>query len=198
MAANVYEAKREVYVVPFVTSAIRYGFLTNVRAVVSTDCGHTAVDRTALPAGLVFGANAPKPGRASRKRLNGTDSSYYDIGVAAALRQAGYSLSRPRARRGGASTLSSTVFVTIGTIKYAWRIRDDLLTRLGADAAALGISVAGNAEEDLVFGASFPKPPRASKVVTGVGGFDTLSTFIDPTRLDNLPEGWSSSNVIER
>lgn len=198
MAANVYDSRREVFVTPFVGSAIKYGFLTNALAAVGTLCGHTAVDRATPPAGLVFGANAPKPGRATRPRANGSDSSYYDIGAAGALRTAGFSLTRPTTRRGGGSSLTTTVYVTIAGVKYAWRIRQDLLTRIGADATALGILIATTAEDDLVFGARFPKPPRARKRVAGQGGFDTLSTFCDPASLDDLPEGWSSSNVVER
>ena len=127
----IYDSKREVFVVPFTGAGISYGFLTNVAAAIGTACGHTAVNRTALPAGLVFGANAPKPGRASRRRATGVDSTFYAIGSVASLRTAGYTLTAPTIRRGRPTVASRAVFVTVDGIKYAWRMPAATYTKIG-------------------------------------------------------------------
>lgn len=172
---------------------IKYGFLTNAPQTVGTSLGHELVPANA-PTGLVFGANAPKPGRASKRRVAGTDSSFYDHTKYAALRADGWSLTFPRRRRGAVGQNSRTVYVTTGGIKYAWRIPNHTWTKVGAAAAALGIQVATASDDDLVFGASIPKPPKAIKVEVGADGTDVISTFVDPSRVDTLPEGWSTSN----
>ncbi len=188
MAQNVYDTRRPVFVTPFTGSALKYGFLTNVVAAVGTACGHTAVDEGNPPVGLVFGANAPKPGRASRRRANGNDSSYYDIASASALRTAGYSLTRPKIRRGTVGDNSFPVYVTLAGIKYAWRMPVHTYLSVGGDRATLGIQDATASDNDLAWGVRYPKPPRGYKIEET----RTLSTFVDPQRLDNLPSGWSA------
>ncbi len=190
MALNVYDSRRKVYVTPSTrATGVKYGFLTNVLDSIGTACGHTAYDEANPVAGVVFGANAPKPGRASKQRAGGgTDSTFYDISRAAALRADGYTLSRPYIKRGSSSSLSKSVYVTIGTIKYAWKMPATQYNRIGADRTALGIQDATGSDTDLVWGSN-TKPPKASKQDAG----DTLTTFVDPQRVDNLPTGWSSA-----
>lgn len=187
----VYDAKTAVWVVPYTGAVVKYGFLTNVLASVGTDCGHTAVGATP-PVGLVYGANSPKPGRAVKKGLTGTAGSFYSIAQRATLKTAGYTTSRPTIRRGSVSASSTAVYVTLGTIKYAWRMPTRLFTLITADASALGINLATAADRDLVWG-STPRPPKAFKTTaTGI-----LSTFVDPTVIDTLPTGWSTSATEE-
>lgn len=189
MALNVYDTRRRVYVTPFAGSTVRYGFATNCLQSVSADCGHTPVDPGNIPTGLVFGANAPKPGRASKKEITGTNGSFYDAGNAATLRAAGYTLSLPFIRRAGASENSRTVYVTINGFNYAWRMPSTTYTRIGGDRAALGIQDATQNDRNLVFGARTPKPPKVSAAI----GSDIISTFGDPSIVDNLPDGWAIS-----
>lgn len=176
---------------------IKYGFLTNVPDAVGVTCGHTPAPADGNLVGLIFGARSPKPGRASIRRTGGVDSTFYDFSRYGALRAAGASLTNPRRRRGSASANSQAVYVTLNGFKYAWRIPQTLLTRLGGDTAGLGIQIATGADDDLVWGANSPKPPRASRVVVSADGVDVLTTFIDPSRADSLPEGWSTSNGEE-
>ena len=171
-------------------TGVLYGFKTNIDAADRATLGQTAVD-AAYPAGLVIGANAPKPPRASRLRVTGTTSSYYDQGIAAAIRAAGWRTgSRGRIRTRNITARTRTVYVALGPTKYAWQIPVDTFARIGGDAAAMGIEIADANDNDLVFGASHPKPPRAALTVFGNDGTDTFSTFIDPAAADNLPEGW--------
>lgn len=196
MAQNVYETKRKVSVEPFAGVNIQYGFMTNVANAVSAACGHQPIGAT-TPPGLVFGANAPKPGRASRKRADGNDSTFFDYAVYFQLIQDGWSIKLPRRRRGGVGRNSRAVYVTVAGIKYAWNMPNHTRTSIGADFAGLGISEATANDGDLVWGASSPKPPVAKKVQVGEGGTDTISTFVDPARADTLPEGWTSSERVQ-
>ncbi|MBW4653985.1 MAG: hypothetical protein KME20_13255 [Kaiparowitsia implicata GSE-PSE-MK54-09C] len=186
MAQNVYDRRRSVYVTPIRASVLKYGFLTNVTAAVGTACGHVAVDPENPPTGLAYGVNAPKPGRATRRRFDGHDSTWYDIGQASALRQAGYSLSRPRIRISGGGENSFPVYVTLAGIKYAWRMPVHTYLAAGGDRAALGIQDATSGDRDLVWGADSPKPPKGYKKEEN----RSISTFVDPQRIDNLPPGW--------
>ncbi len=194
-----YDPKRGVYVKPFSSATILYGFKTNVRQSTSTECGHIAVDPDNLPNNLVFGANAPKPGRATRQTTTGSESSFYDISKYGALKQNGYSLSRPSYRLRSSGRRSYTTYVTIGAnesgaggVKYAWNMPKSLYDQIEGELTALGIRVADGSETDLVFGASSPKPPKASKVILEGTGSKTLSTFYDPSK-SALPEGWSGA-----
>lgn len=196
MAANSYNNRRLVYVTPFTGATVKYGFLTNTPAAVSTACGHTEVT-DAYPTGLVIGANAPKPGRASKRTATGTNGSFYDIGNRAALRTAGYSLTNPKIRRGSVGANSRAVYVLNGGIKYAWRMPQTTYTKIGGDLAALGLVDATSNDVDLVWGASYPKPPKASRADVGADGTDIISTFVDPDAVDSLPDGWSTSSGEE-
>jgi len=191
---NQYDSKRAVYVTPYTGATILYGFKTNCKATTSTACGHTDVDFAAIPAGLVFGANAPKPGRASKKDTAEHESSFYDPSVRAALIADGWSLSRGFSRRPTITELSVTVSVstnsdgtTTGPIKYAWNMPITKYNAIEAELTALGIDLPAAGDRDLVFGASAPNVPRAEKEVAG----RKYSTFVAPAKLDSLPAGWS-------
>lgn len=193
MPANVYESKREVFVVPFTGATLKYGFLTSVATAVGTACGHVAVDRANLPTGLVFGANAPKPGRASKRRADGVDSTFYDVSKVSALRTAGYSLTAATIRRGRATVASKAVYVKLEGIKYAWRMPLGTYTKIGEDRTVLGIEDADKNDKELIWGARYPKPPKAAKTIITGSAVDVISTFVDPAAMDTLPPGWTSS-----
>lgn len=191
---GVYDDRLRVFVEPFQGTPVKYGFPSNVDAAVATACGHQQI--TGDVVGLVFGANSPKPGRASRKNAAGeSQSSFYDFAVYFQLIEDGWSVSLPKRKRGGTTARGRSVYVTVNGIKYAWNMTNRQAQRIG-DLAGLGIEQATNNDTDLVFGASQPKPPSARKVEVGEGGTDVISTFVDPTRADNLPEGWSLTNEV--
>lgn len=185
-----YGERTEVYVVPYGGSTLKYGFLTSVKDTTSTELGHTLVDRVTLPPGLAFGVNAPKPGKATKLTVTGSESSFYDISKAGSLRANGWSASFPTIRRGKSGRKSICVYVTLGPIKYAWMQNKETHAKIAADLAALGIEVGTSDDRDLVFGARFPRPLRGYKL----NADNTIvSTFIDPSKADSLPEGWSTS-----
>lgn len=192
MPTNRYANRRLVHVVPFTGSTIKYGFQTNVDADVSTALGHTAV-AGAYPSGLVIGANAPKPARASRILATGSESSFISAANIAAARTAGWTVGKSRVRVGGSTARSKLVYITFEGNKLAWRMPTGTYTRLSAEErTALGI-VDGTADAlDLVFGVSYPELPRVGKRSVGTDGADLVSTFCDPASLDDLPAGFTS------
>lgn len=188
------DSKRIVYVTPFRGSSIKYGFATNIDQTQGNQLGHTDVS-AGIPTGYVFGANSPKPARASKRYATGTVSSFVDADQVAAARAQNWKIGTGRLRRGGSSGRSKTVYVTLGGINYAWQMPDDTAARIGS-LASLGIREATGAETDLVFGATTPKPPRAKKAIGGTGESQTIiSTFYDPSA--SLPAGWSASGRID-
>lgn len=183
-----YDDRYKVSVVPFNGSTIRYGFLTNIDAADGATLGHQ--DANAAVAGLVFGANSPKPARASRKRATGTTSSFIDWNSIPAARAAGWSTGKASIRRGGTTAKSRVVAVTFNGITYAWNMPLDTYNNIGAaDRQTLGVRDTDTNDTDLVFGADSPKPPKA----IFDAGEDSYSTYYDPTN-GSLPEGWSSAS----
>lgn len=184
-----YDDRYPVSVVPFNGSSVRYGFLTNIDQADGSTLGHvSAVDSNQQ--GLVFGANAPKPARASRKRATGTTSSFIDWNAIAAARTAGWSIGKASIRRGGTTAKTRVVMVTFRGISYAWNMPNDTYANIGSgDLQTLGVRETNTGDTDLVFGADSPKPPKA----IFDAGENTYSTFYDPTN-GSLPEGWSSAS----
>lgn len=177
-----YSQRRPVAVKPIRGLDFSYGFLTNVEAADGTVLGHVAKDQ--IQGAVVWGANAPKPARASKQKASGVSSSFISFDAIDAARKAGWRVGKARTRGASNSTATRTVYVTIEGIKYAWRIPNVTATNLG-DLAQLGIKVADPKDRDLVFGASSPKPPRAKKKKDN----STISTFYDPSV--TLPTGFT-------
>ncbi|NJO51976.1 MAG: hypothetical protein HC840_24065 [Leptolyngbyaceae cyanobacterium RM2_2_4] len=66
-----------VFVTPISGTQVKYGFRTTLEANYRTQLSHTLVDLgTTFPVGLVIGANAPKPPKASKLVATGTKSSF--------------------------------------------------------------------------------------------------------------------------
>ncbi|MFE4108566.1 hypothetical protein [Almyronema epifaneia] len=185
-----YGKRRLVWVIPFNGSPVRYGFLTNIDQAQGTQLGQTAIGGT-VPQGYVFGANSPKPARASKAFASGTVSSFVNAGNIASARQQGWRVGKARLRRGGSRKKSSVVYVTLGGVNYAWTMPNDTKTKIGGDLAALGIKTTTGQETNLVFGASNPTPPKAYKTVGTGSSINLISTFYDPQR--SLPAGWQAA-----
>lgn len=189
---NPYGTRTLVSVTPYTGSTIKYGFLTNADSATQTALGHTAITG-AYPTGLVLGANAPKPGRASRLRATGVESSFVSATARASALGAGWKLSPGRVRNGASSTKSKTVYVTYQGNKIAWKMPTFLYSKISADLAGLGVLDAASADIDLVFGARYPRLPRVAKInVPETGAASRYTTFCDPDALDALPTGWAT------
>ncbi|BAZ31151.1 hypothetical protein NIES4074_36230 [Cylindrospermum sp. NIES-4074] len=182
--------------------ALVYAFYTNIPKVSRTTLGITTVtDTTSLPVGTALTPSYPKPSRANKRFQTKSSSTFVAAAKFNAARVDGWTVTRNRKLpsvhlTSGGSSLVRTVFVTIRGIKYAWHMPKTTIGRIGdADLAALGIQYATeNDVKELVFGAEFPKPGRAKKlIVSGSGDAQTASnviTFYDPSK--EFPSGWST------
>lgn len=172
-------------------SPLLYAFKTRVElASTRTALGHVLIDSATLTdvQNLVFGCNSPKPARASRITTGaaGSESSFCADANIAALRADGWRITPRKAGRKGTSTPRSfTAYVTINGVKYAWYFSRLPSTLTGVNIADLGIQEAAPDEEGLVFGCSFPKPPKMGREVedTADSSTDFFSTFADPTNV---------------
>ena len=190
---------------------VNYAFFTNIPTTSRTALGQVAItDLESPPLGTVLGSNFPKPRRASR-RTNGTagrfTSSFCSTALIKTLKIAGWRITKPRVTKPPLHTSAlrpnsfiQTAYVTFRGIKYAWQLPKVTITNLEATVIdGLGIKLATPGDfDELCFGATAPKPPKASATIGNGEGADleikTLSTFYDPST-DNLPAGWTESKA---
>jgi hypothetical protein len=126
-------------------------------------------------AGVFFGANSPKPAKASKEIAGGTVGSYCSTDKIASLRDDEWTVTRKNSIRGVKTAgKTRTVYVDMpGGYKYAWNITSaeaSLGTVLGFTAAT------GADASSLIWGINYPKPPRATKKENG----SSTSTFVKP------------------
>lgn len=165
---------------------LKYGFNSGADAGDRGILGQTLVDPAAGLAGLVIGANNIKPAKATKLKATGSESSFCSHTAITALKAAGWTVTRGKLKTRTSSKRSIIYYVTINGINYAW---PSAKTTLTVDIKSLGIKAAKPSDTDLVFGASFPKPGRAS-FRTDDG--HTYSTFYDPSATPGA--GWNTSS----
>ena len=195
MPDNKYQT-RDAVSVPLATGLI-YVFSTNVDTEERNNLGQTALPAVA-PALAFMGGNSPKPRRASRRTVDGWNSSFCSAtpAILTALKTAGWRVSKTPKSRGiitGTTARAVTVYVTVRGIKYAWNMPQETRVKItAATMTALGIQVATAADiPTLVWGASLPRPAKAQFfLAAGPGNGDTLSTFVGQAQEDSLPAGW--------
>lgn len=176
----------------------KYGFRTTVKETTSTTLGHQPLEINTPVTGLIFKANSPKPRRASRRTATGLESSFIAPSAVAAAIAAGFDITRAKPKgRKRPSQFQDPVYVTVNGIKYAWAMRKTQKAKLGTNLELLGIKVATGAELDLVFGASFPKPPRVTSIATQGKGDKAVSissnTFYDPSNDTKVKAAFGTS-----
>ncbi|NEO86192.1 MAG: hypothetical protein F6J87_18335 [Spirulina sp. SIO3F2] len=183
---------------------LRYAFKTRVQlASTRTALGHTAIDTSALAdvQNLVFGCNSPKPARAQKITTGaaGSESSFCSDANIPALRGDGWRITPRKAGRRPCSTPRSfTAYVTINGVKYAWCFSRLPSTLSGVTITETGLTEAAPDEEGLVWGCSFPKPPKVGREVedTEDSSTDFLCTFADPSALSSaITAGWEQVNA---
>lgn len=178
-------------------NGLQYVFTTNVDSAARTALGHAVVPAT-VPALAFQGANSPKPRRARKLTADGWNSSFITsvATTVAAAKLAGYQVSGTPKKRGLVPTSgarSTTVYVVVRGIKYAWNMPNESITAITpATLTLLGIEIATATDlPTLVWGASLPRPAKAKFFnPTGPGGGDVLSTFVSQAKEDSLPQGW--------
>lgn len=210
-STNKYDEKRLVSVQTTVTSGtgatpgtptpVLYGFWTNLEGSASTILGHTLIDVGAYqnpPTGLMIGANFPKPSRASKRIGTEIASSYCSSANARSLATQGWRVTPPKKQSPlilatEASKLVQSVYIRMRGIKYGWQMPKETRTRITSVFATLGIVDATEADRnELVFGPSFPKPPKVKGSIGVTTGGTTVSnaysTYYDPSV--TLPADW--------
>lgn len=151
---------------------LKYGFPTN--NVKFTEYGDPLFGQIAFEAqaGVIFGANSPKPRRASKKFAGGRVSSFIDFNKAATLKAAKWRVTLSE-KRGKIKTSGTKITVCVNTpfaYKYAWYLRAtqfDTFSPFGVEQP--------QPNDVLVFGSKL-KPPKATRETTE----GTISTFIAP------------------
>lgn len=175
------------------TGSLKYGFQTQEK-ILNTYGKNLGMTKFVSAAGVFFGANAPKPPRATFTDASGSNSSYCSEKVTDTLKKTeGWAITRQGTIRGVKTAgLTRTVYLDMpGGWKYAWNIsaaEADLASIMGFQLAT------GSDARDLIWGVDDPKPPRAAKK-TPAG---ITSTFIKPQLSvieKAIQEGWTVSSV---
>jgi hypothetical protein len=166
--------------------ALKYGFNSGADAGDRGILGQTVVNPADPLTGLVIGANNIKPAKATKLKATGSESSFCSANQIAALKAAGWTVTKGKLKTRTSSKRADALYVTINGIKYGW------LSAKGTtpvDTKSLGIKAVKPADTDIIYGSSFPKPGRAS-FRTDDG--HTYSTFYDPSASPGA--GWSTSS----
>ncbi len=193
-------AKRRLVSVDFSSAStyagLHYAFKTGISITESTALGHSALTANSPLQGVIYRANAPKPPKATKRLATGaTSTSFIDDGAYVSAAAAGWQLI-PSTRSGGRrrkTRRTTVVYVTVNGVKYGWNIRDTQLAKAQPSLQALGIKVATKSD-DIVFGASFPKPPQV-KIFFPQGDEElSLSTFFDPSNESSLSANYETTS----
>jgi hypothetical protein len=167
---------------------LKYGFNSGADGADRGILGQTPVDPAGSLIGLVIGANNIKPSKATKVKATGSESSFCSHTAVSALKAAGWTVTRGKLKTRASSKRSDVLYVTINGINYAW---SSAKSTLKFDSKSLGVKTAKVTDTDLIFGASFPKPGRAS-IRTDDGHI--FSTFYDPSA--SPAAGWSTSSPV--
>jgi hypothetical protein len=184
MARNVKE-RALVFVTVAAIPTLKYGFNSGADTGDRGILGQTVINPADPLTGLVIGANNVKPPKATKLKATGSESSFCSHTAITALKAAGWTIARGKLRTKTASRLSLLYYVTINGINYGWSSTRAAKT---PDIKSLGLKVPKATDTDIIYGASFPKPGRAS-FRTDDG--HTFSTFYDPSATPGA--GWTTS-----
>ena len=163
--------KQKVYVPVY---GMKYGFLMDTNSF--NNFGGTLGIKDAASETMVFyGANSPKPPRATKRDDGISKSGFYDVANAKQLAAAGWKLSsasRLKAIKKTGASITVCVDTPFGK-KYAWNIPS------GRKAKALELGATEPTDPTTLVWGAYPKPPRATKKETDG---TTFSTFCEPNQ----------------
>lgn len=188
------------------STTAKYAFRSSIENTTGTELGHQVATEgeNTLKAGMIIGANSPKPFRAS-KELGGnkrSESSFIANNKIGTAKAAGWTISAPKYRSAPISARSKLVYVETKVngvaINYGWAMPDYQHTRISTELETLGIELIDPTQDipetKAFFGIGVPKPGRASKKVPGTtegnpGGL--ITTFVSDTKADDaIAAGW--------
>jgi hypothetical protein len=141
--------------------------------------------------GYAIGVNSPKPPRA-KKAISGVNvSTFCDSSLISSIESEGWTVSRAKKARNIRNSASvQTYVVTINGISYAWNLpKLPAGATIPASLADMGAVPAEAGQAGLVWGASFPKPPRGTFQITIASTTHNFSTYVSPTA--TLATGWA-------
>lgn len=172
-----------------IAEGVRYGFQAT-ESILNQYGKLLGQVRWTTATGVFWGANSPKPSRASKELANGQVSSWCSSSksIQDGLRKDGWTIRGSRSTRGiklGGKT--RTVYATMpGGYKYAYNVAREMFAEATGE---LGLKAATGAESDLIWG-STPKPPVAYKQTAD----GRKSTFCDPSDASitaAVQKGWA-------
>lgn len=89
-------------------------------------------------------------------------------------------------------------FVSMGKWKYAWSTRSGAYDGI---AASLGVKEVGASEQDVVYGANYPKPPQVRiSYIIGTGAnakVQSVTRFCSPDKIKDVLNGSLRGKTIE-
>lgn len=201
-----YGDRRQVAVQSPGDANVLHGFNTDVSAATSAALGHTAVDASNL-ASTIFGINSPKP--ATAKKFFGTadkgyEQSFIAAGSIATARADGWEIKPGKIMTFGNTTFARVCYVEARVSQaspnsyfFAWRMPLWQYNAITAEEkTALGIETYNPTNDQptqMVFGVTskLNRPKRARKRSTVNGRVRVIQTFVDYTKEDNKPAGWT-------
>lgn len=154
---------------------MKYGFLMDSNSFNGFG-GVLGIKDAASEGGVFYGANSPKPPRATLKDNGVTKSGFYDIANAKVLASAGWKLSSA-ARLKSIKASGAAVTVCVDTPfgkSYAWNIPANRKTR------AIELGATEPTDPTLLVWGAYPKPPRAT--IRNADG-TSFGTFCPPDQV---------------
>lgn len=173
---------------------LKYLFKSTLRNSFYNEFGVTAISGDFTDAnGYVFEPNSPKPARASKRMATPEiEGAYCAYDKTAALRGDRFTIQPPVNVFKLGTTLTDALYISLNGIKYAWRSPKpsaEQTAEIGSYKTLLGIDNVTSSQRDLVWGATFPRPPKVKKVLNDGS---TFSSFCDTTKIDEaIAAGWS-------
>lgn len=188
-----------------INANLRYGFRTKDLSQVAgisasdltTQLGHTLVSGVGTGSILCFGANSPKPPRATKRltrsvsNVQGSVSTFCAFNRVSTAIAAGWSVRSGRSvgLRSTGRTTTAVVDLGAGQAMYAFPMNTEDFNSYGAELGLQsGASITDAELNRLVTGSSQPRPGRATKILAnGV----TFSSFYSPDNKADLQQnGW--------
>lgn len=171
------------------TTLIAYGFNSGADSGDRATLGQQDVSAGVAGGTVAFGVNRPKPARVSKRKATGTESSFVAFSAEAAAKTAGWRVVKPRRFATPKKTSKQTlVYVKTSNLNYAWMMDTADFTAFGSE---LGIKEV-TATDEVVVGASSPRPASAFKVISGTAGNPDRTTGSFYEDGQTLDPAWSA------
>ena len=176
------------------TTPLLYGFQSGADSGDRSTLGQQEAAGGAAGLTIAFGVNRPKPARVAKRKATGTESSFVAGTSESAAKTAGWRVVAPRRYVVPKKTSKQTlVYVKTSNINYAWMMNTADFTSFGSE---LGIK-AVTATDEVVVGASSPRPASAFQVISGTSGNPdrTTGSFYEDGK--DLDPKWSPRSAAK-